>query len=519
MLTRAKKRDLRARQRQRHKARFPSIKCRLLERSSTSLHTNTSTNQNATATRRRRSTRGASALTELAHAIVTGQRVVFITGAGLSVASGVRPFRTTSIMKKGQVGGTSLPGIWNQVIWTTATRRSFRKDPLLWYNQFWIPQFHSYATTSSGSSVTTTKVIRPNAGHRALLTILDTYPNVCQVTQNIDALQSHHERLIEAHGRMGLYKCLGDDDDDDNYAMNCGGDNDGQANTHTEEDKDHGSESDDDDDDHPDREVHLGHRRTSRLARQKVHRKQACRYVFVDSLRADQLEPPEARVALIRLHNQSTPEPFQSTPLHGNASMQQQQQQQQQQGKTPSLTVAPRCPACGRPAMPQALLFDEGYHSHSFYQFERIEDWLAQAQVLVFVGTSFSVRITNSALERARQAGLPVFNVNIQDGLQSTSRLNASNIMGPAQMVLPDLVHACRQQEEELAAAAGSTTAAEVLLSSSLQQLPSAVISSSSSSSSSFSSTTVSSSRQLQTAVTVTPLMRRSPRLRNRIVS
>jgi hypothetical protein len=67
---------------------------------------------------RRRSSRGKSSVSELAKDIcVHRKRVVFITGAGVSVASGVRPFRGSS-------------GVWTQVIWTTATRQALRKDPL-----------------------------------------------------------------------------------------------------------------------------------------------------------------------------------------------------------------------------------------------------------------------------------------------------------------------------------------------------------------------------------------------------
>ena len=58
------------------------------------------------------------------------------------------------------------------------------------------------------------------------------------------------------------------------------------------------------------------------------------------------------------------------------------------------LKEPPLCPGCSRPCMPQALLFDEGYHSHSHYKFETAEEWIAKASALVFVGTSFAVTIT-----------------------------------------------------------------------------------------------------------------------------
>ena len=41
-----------------------------------------------------------------------------------------------------------------------------------------------------------------------------------------------------------------------------------------------------------------------------------------------------------------------------------------------------------------SLLFDEDYDSHSFYDFERVEEWFKGADALVFVGTSFAVTLT-----------------------------------------------------------------------------------------------------------------------------
>lgn len=41
-----------------------------------------------------------------------------------------------------------------------------------------------------------------------------------------------------------------------------------------------------------------------------------------------------------------------------------------------------------------SLLFDEDYDSHSFYNFERVEEWLKEADAVVFVGTSFAVTLT-----------------------------------------------------------------------------------------------------------------------------
>ena len=116
--------------------------------------------------RKRRSGRGSSSLWELARFIKEGKQIVFITGAGLSVASGVRAFRTTncsnkkyssdsawknnpasrsgtnrakasggkrqkSEIKKGLVEEQPM-AIWSTTLWTNAKRETFRKDPVGW---------------------------------------------------------------------------------------------------------------------------------------------------------------------------------------------------------------------------------------------------------------------------------------------------------------------------------------------------------------------------------------------------
>ena len=115
--------------------------------------------------------------------------------------------------------------------------------------------------------------------------------------------------------------------------------------------------------------------------------------------------------------------------------------------KTPvQVSEPPKCPECVIPCMPQALLFDEGYHAHAFYQFERMEQWIAEADVLVFVGTSFQVTITDVALQHARETGKTVYNFNLDTtgtgALESTARLNAENIPGDVGETLPLLYQA-----------------------------------------------------------------------------
>ena len=62
----------------------------------------------------------------LVTSLLDGKNVVFVTGSGLSVASGIPPFR-----------GKSNEG-WEKFQTEFATRRRFKKDPLRWWNDFWL---------------------------------------------------------------------------------------------------------------------------------------------------------------------------------------------------------------------------------------------------------------------------------------------------------------------------------------------------------------------------------------------
>ena len=62
----------------------------------------------------------------LVTSLLDGKNVVFVTGSGISVASGIPPFR-----------GKSNEG-WEKFQNAFATRRRFEKDPLRWWNEFWL---------------------------------------------------------------------------------------------------------------------------------------------------------------------------------------------------------------------------------------------------------------------------------------------------------------------------------------------------------------------------------------------
>lgn len=523
--------------------------------------------------------------------------ILFITGAGLSVPSGVRPFR-------------GKDGLWSQTLWTNATRDSFRSDPLAWYNDFWL-KFFSPPTPKSTQDVThtsdttTTDVNRtstgsghtssddacshplhnyePNEAHEALGLLCSKYPNVKIITQNIDGLASKtktkwdtENQLIECHGRLGLFKCIPNEDSDT-----------------SEDETDDDFESDDETSGiasaesistlrrvrRRKRDVKLGSIRKQQEWKNKFKSSIAgrsnakggrngsneyaqagpCLYEMEDSIKLQDILPIETRQILsgqytaedstrhvdeardtveINVRGSAGGVPTSSTAetvtnesymnteivsISSSASSSSMVPLSESSGNTsssssetsedsaprksthgissfindsgsnlvstapsatttnkrkvgpnedvgmaskrahkrkntrivgdeyiPRLRSPPLCP-CGRPLAPQALLFDEGYHSHTFYQFDRMESWISNAKVIVFVGTSFAVNITSVVLDHARDNGLLVYNFNVDGGdlLESTTRLNAVNIVGDVSKTLPELWSACSFLEKE----------------------------------------------------------------------
>lgn len=98
----------------------------------------------------------------------------------------------------------------------------------------------------------------------------------------------------------------------------------------------------------------------------------------------------------------------------------------------------PRCARCGAPMRLLVLLFDEYYDGHEAYQAHRARRALDAADVIVFVGTSFSVGVTASALRSADVSGARVINVNPEPA----PFRGATELPGAAELVLPALADA-----------------------------------------------------------------------------
>ncbi|MFY9489038.1 MAG: NAD-dependent protein deacylase [Solirubrobacterales bacterium] len=125
-------------------------------------------------------------MAELAEAIVNARSVVALTGAGVSVPSGIPDFRTPET------------GMWANVDpMEVAHIDTFSNDP----ERFW--SFYGERFASLGDK-------RPNGAHNVLVELERRGLLDAVVTQNIDRL--HHmagtQKLIEVHGSIEISECL-----------------------------------------------------------------------------------------------------------------------------------------------------------------------------------------------------------------------------------------------------------------------------------------------------------------------
>jgi NAD-dependent deacetylase len=238
------------------------------------------------------------------------RRVVFLCGAGLSVPSGIRAYRS------------GPNAIWGEHVLEWGTRAKFLDDPALWWREFWLKGHGDLF-----------KKFEPNAAHHALVEFMGRKAEHLVITQNIDGLHrlaGHPEgQLIEIHGRHDRFVCSSDG--------GCEG-----------------------------------------------------------------IDHPVGAVDLSKVAE----------------------------------NVFPKCPHCGAPMRPNVLLFDEHYDSHEAFQAWRARKALNDADLLVFVGTSFSVGITSYAVRCADVSGAVTINVNVERSTLPGLR----DLLGGAETVLPALL-------------------------------------------------------------------------------
>lgn len=128
------------------------------------------------------------------------KKIVFLTGAGMSVESGFKTFRGND-------------GLWeNYPVEQVASHDGWLADPTLVTNFYNMLRKKLYAA-------------QPNEGHRLIKSLEDKY-DVCVVTQNVDDL---HERagsshVIHLHGELTKV-CSSREPYDDRYIIDLPADN------------------------------------------------------------------------------------------------------------------------------------------------------------------------------------------------------------------------------------------------------------------------------------------------------
>ncbi|MEE8581842.1 MAG: Sir2 family NAD-dependent protein deacetylase [Myxococcota bacterium] len=128
-----------------------------------------------------------------AQMLLRARHVLALTGAGLSVESGIPPFRGPG-------------GLWTK----------YGEPPLDGYQRFlrdprkaWEERLNPTEAWSRGLRETLAKA-KPNTGHQALAALEDTGLLHSLITQNIDDLhgQAGSRELIEIHGNASLLRCI-----------------------------------------------------------------------------------------------------------------------------------------------------------------------------------------------------------------------------------------------------------------------------------------------------------------------
>jgi NAD-dependent deacetylase len=81
----------------------------------------------------------------------------------------------------------------------------------------------------------------------------------------------------------------------------------------------------------------------------------------------------------------------------------------------PSTDTLPRCPECGDVLRQHLLWFDEYYNEHRDYQWDRVQDAALRMSFGLFVGTSFSVGVTDLFLRAGLGVGTPLWSIDPGD--------------------------------------------------------------------------------------------------------
>lgn len=254
---------------------------------------------------------------------VAAESVLVVTGAGISLASGIPTFR-----------GTDPGAVWANEVTQKGTRAFFKLFP----HESWRMYLQRLELA---------RAAKPNAAHAALVEWerwqTGQGGGLTVVTQNVDSLheQAGSQALVKVHGSLHLARC---------------------------------------------------------------------------SARGCAMGPPSGTIPL---------EDLDFSAFHAS----------------PSPETVPRCASCRSRVRPHILWFDEYYSEHLGYEIERVYDLARHSRLVIFIGTSFSVGVTESIRALALKRLTPMFSID-PSGVTPPQGIQA--VTGRAEELLPVLVRSLR---------------------------------------------------------------------------
>ena len=101
----------------------------------------------------------------------------------------------------------------------------------------------------------------------------------------------------------------------------------------------------------------------------------------------------------------------------------------------PVVANVPRCPSCGALLRQHVLWFGEFYDEHRDYQWDRVVEAARTMDTCLFVGTSFSVGVTDLFLRGGLMAGRPL--LAIDPGAAASPHPSVTLLREPSEILLP----------------------------------------------------------------------------------
>ncbi len=98
----------------------------------------------------------------------------------------------------------------------------------------------------------------------------------------------------------------------------------------------------------------------------------------------------------------------------------------------------PHCPLCNALLRQHVLWFDEYYDDHRDYQWRRVMDGAARADLILFVGTSFAVGVTSLFVQAAVERHVPA--LSLDPGAQQSPHSQVTPLTAKAEELLPAAV-------------------------------------------------------------------------------